>query len=167
MFQLIRFNNNYTADTNTCDLGSLTTTSVSSCSYRVKVSTNTANGYTIFMKASGNLVSSSNSIPNANPGSGGSGGTNITAGAQVYGAQVLAGSITGGSISVTNLFNAGATNSVLFNYAANTNILTATGGNNPTLATQSSLITHNLGISGNTPAGYYTQSITYGVVPSF
>jgi hypothetical protein len=89
------------------------------------------------------------------------------AGTALYGAQVLAGSITGGTIGVNSLFNAGATNSVLFNYGSNTNMVTATGPNNPVNSSQSSLVTHNLAIDGGTPAGYYSQSITYSVTATF
>jgi hypothetical protein len=156
-----------TADTNSCDLGTASTTLVSSCSYRVKVTTNAVSGYVVAVRTSGNLTSGSDSIPNAAAGTGGGGGNNIVAGTALYGAQVLAGSITGGTIGVNSLFNAGATNSVLFNYGSNTNMVTATGPNNPVNSSQSSLVTHNLAIDGGTPAGYYSQSITYSVTATF
>jgi hypothetical protein len=165
-------NSGDTANTNVCDLGTASTTAVSSCSYRLKVSTNAANGYTISAQAGGSLTNGTDVITNAVAGTGGTGGTNIVSGTERYGAVLTPGTITGvgGTISLTSAFNAGATNSVLYAPAAPTVILTANKPNSPLASgdtTRTSLITHNLGISSNTPSGSYTQSITYTVAPSF
>jgi len=160
-----------TANTNTCDLGTVTTIAVATCAYRLKVATNARNGYTVSMTTSGNLTDGTNNLNNAVAGAGGSGGTNIVAGTETYGVVINAGSITGagGVITRANIFNAGA-NDVLFNYTTPQVILTATRPNSPAVSgdtTNTSLITHELGISSNTPSGDFTQTVTYTVAPAF
>lgn len=165
-------NSTDTANTNTCNLGNATTTTLASCSYRLKVSTNSASGYRIFVQTSGSLTASG-TITNALAGSGGGGGNLIdgtTTGTERYGALIDPGSITGsGSITRNTVFDAGAINSVAFNGTSNQLMLTATGTNNPAGidTTNTSLITHNLNISPSTSAGVYTQSVIYTVVANF
>lgn len=161
-----------TANTNVCDLGTVTTVAVATCDYRLKVSTNAKNGYTVSMSSSGNLTNGSDNITNAAVGAGGSGGTNIVAGTETYGVLIGAGSITGagGAITRSNIFNAGAANEVLYNYTTPQVIMTATKPNSPAVSgdtTNTSLITHALGVSSNTPSGDYTQTVTYTVAPAF
>jgi hypothetical protein len=138
----------------------------------LKVSSNAKSGYTVSYQASGGLSDGSNTMNNAAVGSAGTGGTNIVAGTETYGVRITPGSITGASgiISTSAAFNAGATNSVQYNNTTPTVILTATKPNSPTASgdtTNTSLITHNLGITSNTESGNYSQTITYTVAPSF
>lgn len=160
-----------TINTNICDLGTLTTTLVSTCDYRLKVATNANFGFTISVQTSGNLSTGANSFTNSAIGSGGSGGTNITPGTENYGATITKGSITGpGTTTLAPIYNAGVTNSVSFVNTINATLITATRGNNPTSSgdiINTSLITHKTAISPNTAAGLYTQVVTYTVVPSF
>lgn len=161
-----------TANTNVCDLGTASTSAISTCNYRLKIGTNATGGYTVSMQADGNLSNGSHNITNAAAGAGGSGGTLISAGTERYGVVINPGSITatGGTITVASLFDAGGTNSVLYNYTTPQVILTANKPNAPAPSadtTNTSLITHNLGIEGSTPSGFYTQRITYTVAPAF
>ncbi|MEI6729075.1 MAG: DUF2341 domain-containing protein [bacterium] len=161
-----------TANVNTCDMGTASTTAVSSCSYRLKVGTNAVNGFTISMKASGVLTNGSYTVNSAAAGAGGSGGTDIsnsTAGTENYGVFITKGSVTGGTTALTSIFNAGATNEVKYDYTTVSSLLTASGANSPgaTDTTNTSLVSHLFNISGSTPPGNYTQSITYTVAPSF
>lgn len=161
-----------TANTNVCNLGDAFVSSVVSCSYRLKVGTNAKNGYTISMISSGNLTNGTDNMNNAAVGSSGTGGTNISAGTENYGVVVSPGSVTrsGGTVSLGSIFNAGATNSVLYNYTSNQALLTANKPNNPATSgdtTNTSLVTHNLGITTDTPTGSYQQTVTYTVSPSF
>ena len=165
-------NSNDTANSNTCDLGTASITGLSSCSYRLKITTNSESGFSVFVHTSGSLSNGVSIIQDALPGSSGSGGSDIsnsTAGTERYGVTITPGSITGGLISRTSDFNAGVQNAVNFNQTTNTTILTATGTNNPgnTDTQNSILITHKLNIAGDTPPGFYSQSITYGVAPTF
>jgi hypothetical protein len=164
-------NSDDTADQKLCNIELASTTTVENCSYRLKVNTNATNGYAIYAQTSGDLSTGSNNIQNADPGSGGGGGSDIsggTAGVERYGVFINPGSITSGSISLENLFDGGS-NNVQYNHTSSQQILTATGPNSPagTDTTNTSLVTHNLNIAADTPPGIYTQSITYTVVPEF
>ncbi len=162
-----------TANTNTCALGTVSTSATASCSYRLKVQSNAVNGYTVYMFTSGGLTNSVNTITDALAGSGGAGGTNIsgsTLGVEAYGIKVTPGTLTSGSsITVASAFNAGATNSVKANYLTSQQILQATGVNLPTGTdtTHTSQITNSLNTSGSTAGGSYSQKITYTVVANF
>lgn len=162
-------NTSDTANTNVCDLGEVSTTAVASCAYRLKVSTNAASGYTVSMQANGNLTNGVYSIANASAGPTGS---TITAGTELYGVKVDAGSITGtGTISTLSSYTSSVSNSVYYASTTAANIIQSTGPNSTPAAggdtTNTSLITHRLAISDNTPVGNYTQRITYKVTPTF
>lgn len=159
-----------TDNTNTCDLGNLSTTTVASCAYRLKVGTNAANGYTIQVTTTGNLTNGVQGFANAAAGSGGTGGTNIVAGTERYGARITKGNITNGTTSLASAYDAGATNSVSYVNTVAANLVTATGPNAPAASgdvTNTTLVTHNAAISPNTTPGNYTQTITYTVNPAF
>lgn len=158
-----------TADTNLCDLGTASIASVNTCSYRLKVSTNASNGYTIAMLADGNLTNGSSSIINAVAGPT---GTTVTAGNERYGATIAAGSITGlgGTVTLTSPYTSTGSNAIAYNNLISANILTANAPNSPAASadtTNTTLITHRLGVSNSTGSGYYTQNITYRVTPAF
>jgi hypothetical protein len=158
-----------TADTNICDLGTVSTASVASCSYRLKVTTNATSGYTISISADGGLTNGTSTVTNA---AAGPTGTNLTAGIEAYGATVNAGSITGsaGTISLASSYQNGGSNATAYNNTSPAVLLTANKPNSPSGSgdtTNTSLITHKLAISNNTSAGYYTQRVTYTVTPSF
>jgi hypothetical protein len=158
-----------TANTNICDLGTASTASVSSCSYRLKIATNAKNGYLVSFLTDGALTDGTNNITDA---AAGSAGTAIAAGTESYGVNITSGSITGsgGSMTLANAYSTIAANVIKFNTASNTTILTANKPNSPAASgdtTNTSLVTHKLAISSNTGAGNYTQNITYFVSPAF
>jgi hypothetical protein len=156
-----------TANTNVCNLGTLTTTAVNDCQYRLKIGTNAQNGYVVQSVTTGNFTNGSNIITNAAPGAA---GTNITAGNEFYGVRIAPGVVSTGSISVPTAFDAGATNFVNYSHNTNQTVLTSTGRNNPGASgdtTNTSLFTHRGAINSVTAAGLYTQTITYTVTPSF
>jgi hypothetical protein len=164
------------ADENSCNMGTVTTTTTGSCSYRLKVSTTSNSGYFVYIQLSGNLNAGTETIANATVGTGGSGGNDIssaTAGTERYGCLISPGVITSGSslIRPPAFFGGNSgNNAVLCNYTTPTLILTANGTNNPLASgdtTNTSLMVHQLNISGQTPAGEYTQTATYTVVPRF
>lgn len=162
-----------TANTNLCDMGTLSTTAVGSCAYRLKIGTNATNGYTINVSTSGNFTNGTAFIPNAAAGAGGSGGSAITAGTPGYGVVITKGAATNGGATATSLaaaYNAGATNSVSYVNTPATTIQTVSGSNNPAASadvTNTALVTHNAAISSDTAAGLYTQKDTYTIIPSF
>lgn len=159
-----------TANTNTCDMGNLVTTAVGSCAYRLKIAENATNGATVFVSTSGNFTNGTANFTNAAAGTGGTGGTAITAGTENYGVLITKGSITNGTTALTTAYNGGATNSVLFTNTTAASMLTYNGLNSPSASSDvinTALVTHNAAISGNTPAGIYTQTVAYTVTPSF
>ncbi len=158
-----------TADTNTCDLGVLNTSSVSTCSYRLKVATNAQNGYTISVKTDGDLrksgtgdVADSEDIdPIAED-------TTVTAGVEGYGIAFDGGAITSGG-TVTEVPDFDDDDTPLVN-TSTVNMLTTTGGNNPAASgdtTHTSLVTHRASVDADTNTGNYHQLVTYYVVANF
>jgi hypothetical protein len=160
-----------TANTNLCDMGDVSTASINLCSYRLKVTTNAKNGYTVSATTSGNLTNGSVSMSNAAAGTAGTGGTAITAGTEKYGVVIAQGGVdVGGTITRAGAFDAGATNAVSYVQASPTVIMTSTGPNTPAVSadtTKTSLVEHQLGITNSTAAGLYTQTVTYTVAASF
>lgn len=160
-----------TANTNACDLGTVSTTALASCSYGLKISSSTATGYVVSIQTSGGLSNGSNNVIDANVGNNGTGGSLIngtTTDIEKYGIFINPGIITSGnSISKKPLFDGGVSNSVSTNYPSITQIVESFGPNFPltTDPTKNIIVTHNLNISGSTAAGSYTQSVIYTVTP--
>ena len=152
-----------------CNYGDVLTTTTYSCQYRLKVTTSARSGYSLQSTTSGNLAEGSKIITSAAPGGGGSGGTNVVAGNEVYGVTLTGGACTNGTVTVPIAFDAGAVNAVAFNHTSATTIISCNGPNVPatTDLANTSLVDHKLAISGNTPAGIYSQSITWTVVPNY
>jgi len=156
-----------TANINTCDLGTLTTAAIGTCSYRLKVGTNASNGYTVSVATSGGLTNGTKTFANA---AAGAAGTLLAAGTERYGATITGGSTTSASaVTVAVPYNAGVTNGVLYTNVAPALLLTAAGSNNPiaTDTANTTLVTHKAAIAADTAAGLYTQTVTYTVTPSF
>jgi hypothetical protein len=158
-------NSGDTANTNTCDMGTLSVASVGSCSYRLKVGSNAAS-YAVSVATSGNFTNGAYTFANAAPGAA---GTNIVAGTERYGAIITPGTATNGSVALAAPYSAGANRVSYVNPTAAT-LLTVTGQNNPGVSgdvTNTSLVTHNAATSSTTAAGLYTQTVTYTVLPTF
>ena len=158
-----------TTNTNVCDLGTASTLSISSCSYRLKIATNAKNGYLVSFLNSGAFTDGSY---NATDAAVGAAGTTPVAGTENYGVNITPGSITGsgGTMTLATAFGTVAGNIVKYNTTTNTTILTANKPNSPAASadtTNTALVTHRLAVSSSTPAGNYTQSVTYFVSPSF
>ena len=157
-------NNTDTVSTNTCDMGVLKVTAIGSCSYRLKVSSNSAR-YAISVSTSGNFTNGVHDFANA----GGSPSTNVAAGTERYGVLVSPGRVTKGSLALASAFSAGG-NYVGFANVLPATLLTVTGQNNPAVSgdlTNTTLISHRAGISSNTQSGVYQQTVTYTVLPTF
>jgi Domain of unknown function (DUF2341) len=163
-------NSTDTADfANSCDFGNLSVSLVGSCQYRLKYSISSGNGYSIQVQTSGSLVDGAQAIANATAGTGGAGGTLITAGTENYGVTITAGSCTRGTMTTSNAFSPAAGNSVLFNYTTPTTVASCSGQNQTgaTDLVNTILVDQKIAISGNTPAGVYSQTVTWTAVPSF
>ncbi len=155
--------------TNVCDLGTLTTTTVASCNYRIITNTNASSGYNLYMKTSGDFSNGTCALPNSSAGTNGTGGTAITAGTPRFGAIVSKGATTSGSTtSLASQYNGGS-NPVAINNTTSTLMMSSTGPNNPAVSdtTNTSQVTNYAAISGNTCAGNYTQTQEITSVANF
>lgn len=155
-----------TADTNVCALGTLTTTTVEDCAYRIKVSTNSTSGYTVTIDSDGDLrLSGSGDVadnldidPIAENGT-------IASGTEGYGIVFNGGAATAGSITESGDFNDDDTPIPM----TATTLFTSDGPNAPTATdtTNTALVTHEAAIDASTSAGSYTQIVTYLASASF
>jgi hypothetical protein len=158
------------ANTNTCDMGMLSTSAIGSCSYRLKIGTNATSGYTVSVQTSGNFTNGTKNFTNA---AAGSAGTLIAAGTEMYGVKASAGSITAptpATMTLATPYSTSATNVVSYVNTAPALLATATGPNAPLVsadATNTMLIEHKAAINANTGAGLYTQTATYTVTAAF
>jgi hypothetical protein len=164
-----------TSNTNSCALGTLSAGGVSTCSYRLRISTSATNGFMALIQADHDFGTGSATMTNI--GQGGS----FVAGTEDYG-LTLTGATAGGRDPVTGFFNQPVTNSANaapFDFAAGPNpVPTSTAmdfmsysdafdaGSAPSL-TNTSLVTHTATISSTTAAGLYSQTVTYLVTASF
>lgn len=165
-----------TADTNACALGTLSTASVSTCSYRLRIATNAASGFTSTILADHDLGSGSATMTNIGDN------TAFAAGTESYGIQVLTGATEGGRASSTGLYTEPVTeaSSTGFTFSADSSpvptstaltFISYSGGSFSTGAaaspTSTSLVTHAAAISGGTSAGNYSQTVTYTVTATY
>jgi len=170
-------NESDTADTNVCQLGTLTLTSVNTCSYRLRIATNAATGFVTSLQPESAMNSNGNATMTAITNDGG-----FAAGTEAYGIASLVGATTGGwsganfDVAVTeagaaqdvNLtFNADATP---LNFTSATTIFSYTApfetGAAPS-TTSTSLITHGIAVGAASVSGSYSQNILYRVTGSF
>ena len=156
-----------TTSTNICDMGDLTVSAVGFCEYRLKVTTNAQNGYTINVNTSGNMSNGTANFANAAVGTA---GTAQVAGTELYGAKITKGTITGiaGTTTLATVYGAGSNNVNYVNTTIST-LLTASKPNNPAITdlVNTTLVRHEAAISGSTSAGLYAQTVIYTVAPSF
>ena len=155
------------ADTNACELGVLGTTTVFTCSYRLKPSTNSASGYTVQVNSDGDLrISGSGDVGDGLDIDLVTENSTVTAGTEGYGIALVGGSATGGNITESGDFDDDDTPIPI---SSPTNIYTSDGPNNPTATdtTNTALVTHRAAIDFGTSAGSYSHAITYYVSASF
>jgi hypothetical protein len=146
-----------TINTNICDLGTVTVNAISACSYRLKVVTNAKNGYAVSTQFSGNLVNSDGSYTVNNSSS--------FFDTPIPGIESYVISITNDLLGYRSYGwggSMGGGNVIPHFYL---NVDSKIGGDWP--VSGSFIITHKLAISPSTPAGSYTQKLTYTVTPSF
>jgi len=159
-------------DTNVCDLGVLSTSSVSECSYRLKVGSNSDLGYVVSLATDGDLrksgsgdVGDTEDIDTVTDGGG-----VIGAGTEAYGIALVANNVSGGQAaeeSATAGFNYTNDDSPL-DVSGTVRALYATNYPNvPTTTSHSAVVTHRATIDVGTEAGYYEQTVTYTVTTNF
>lgn len=168
--------NDDTTDTNACDLGTLTTAAVGSCSYRLKVSTNASDGYLVRINSNGDLLKAGSGdvldpddIDKITEDGAGALGT-VTAGTEGYGAKLLAGSATNGNVTETSPWNDDDT-PIPYDTTGDIGeqMYASDGANVPgaTDGTNTALVTHNAAIDSYTETGNYTQTVSYMVTARY
>lgn len=165
-----------TANTNVCALGTLSTSATSTCGYRLRIGTNAANGFTTQVQANQDLGSGSATLTNVNDD-----GSQPSAGTEAYGITYFVAAQTGGRNTTTGNFTNAAYEATSTGFGFSTdptpvptttakNILTYGAAFQTGLApstTSTSLVEHAASISAGTPAGAYSQVLTYTVTGSF
>jgi len=156
-----------TADTNVCDLGELSTSSVSTCDYRVAVGTNASGGLQVQITSDGDLDTAGGDTIDAVTED-----NTVTAGTEDYGIAVTgatAGGETGGAftnpITEDGDFNDDDTPipTSATNFLSYTSAFQYTQGT----TTTSTLVTHRAAIDAATMAGSYDQVVTYTITATF
>jgi hypothetical protein len=160
-----------TANTNICALGTLSLTAVNTCSYRLKVTTNSSSGFSLQIDSDGDL---------RNSGSGNvadnldidiiADNATVTSGTEGYGISLAGGAITGGTLTeATTASYTFQTDSSPLPINSPQTMITANGTNNPgvTDTTNTALVTHLAAMDGDTSTGNYSQQLTYTVSASF
>lgn len=153
---------------NDCALGSLTSGAVSPCDYRLKISTNASGGFTSTIVADKQLSTPEYATMTDIAENG-----TVTAGVEGYGIAVT-GATVGGRNSGTGLLDQPAVENG--DYAdddtpvptgvADT-FISYTDGFWSSSTQSTTLVTHKAAISPVTPAGFYSQTVTYTVTGSF
>lgn len=161
--------NGGTVGPNLCDLGNLSTAGVQTCEYRLKVSSNSAGGYSVNIATDGDLEYGANNINNVTEGN------TVTNGVEGYGIAFAGGnSDTNGSTAgggSTACTEAGDFNDddTPIGATTNTTLYSCSTANNPdaTDTSATALVTHRAEADSGTATGTYTQLVTYTVTASF
>lgn len=169
-------NSGDTANTNVCQLGTLSLASVSTCTYRLRIATNAANGFVTTILADKEF-STPTFATMTNIGD----NSAFVAGTEAYGISVLTAATEGGRQSTSTAFTEPIVESsfatTTFSSDASPVPSTSTSiiisfprsfrtGQAPSTTTTSA-VTHAAAIGGGTPTGNYTQTVTYRVTGSF
>lgn len=164
------------ANTNVCQLGTLSLSSVSTCTYRLRIATNAANGFTTTIQADKDFATPTFATMTVIAND-----TSFVAGTEAYGIQVLTAATVGGRQSTSSAFTEPIVESsfatTTFNVDASPVPTSSAGiiisfprsfqtGAAPS-TTSTSAVTHAAAIGGGTPTGNYSQTVTYRVTGSF
>jgi hypothetical protein len=153
-----------------CDLGSMTTAAEATCSYRLKISTNAALGFTVNVNTNGGLSNQGYAtITDCTDGTLIASQPTVEAyGIGVDGADV------GGYNSSTQLYNepileegSFATDDTPITTYTQPLFVSYTEGFSGTDTASTSLVEHRAQVTAATPAGIYTQLVTYTITPDF
>lgn len=148
--------------TTSCPLGTLSIENIETCGYRTKVSTNADSGYTAYVRSNGAFTSGSHDLTDVEAAD------DIDAGVEEYG-------ISSSDTDADIIENTSTQTCVQLDhqatYAMPADPLTISDQSVRTTAasidSEYTTICHAAGISGYTPAGYYTQVVILTVVGNF
>lgn len=169
-------NESDTDDSSSCNLGTLSLGSVSTCSYRLRIETNAGSGFTAYVRTNGGMVSGTSTLVNIGNDA------SFSAGVESYGLQALVGATSGGvlggvpsqpiveSSAAEDSSLTFATDATPMNFTNTTSVLSYNGPFSPSVAPSlntTSLFTHAATIASSTAIGTYTQTVTYRVTGTF
>lgn len=146
----------------------MATTTVSTCDYRLKVTTNAQNGYAVsYASSANNFTNGTHVMTNA-----AAGGVDVVAGTEAYGAVLAEGasSVVGSTVTRGATFTGTATDTFPVDATTASEMYSVSGSNSPAVSadtTNTALVTHEAAIEAGTPAGIYTQTVTYTVTATF
>ena len=157
-----------TADTNACSLGTITTTAVSTCQYRLKIGTNTTSGFQLGLWADDQLNQATASIDIDDITE----NSTVTAGTEGHGIAV-ASPTSAGTVGTATTWTEQSPfdddDTPIPVGEANMDVIFASNGTQDVDmsgtgdTTGTTLITHRAAISTATQAGSYDQLVTYSV----
>lgn len=169
-------NSGDTANTNVCQLGTLSISGVSTCTYRLRIATNASNGFVTTIQAdkmfSTPTFATMTDVVND---------ASFVAGTEAYGISALVAATIGGRQTTSSAFTdpivEATFSSTTFNADASP-VPTSTSGilisfprpfnvGPAPSTTTTSAISHSAAISAGTAVGNYTQTVTYRVTGSF
>jgi hypothetical protein len=169
-------NSEDSANTNVCQLGTLSMSSVNTCTYRLRIATNASNGFVTTIQADKMF-----STPTFATMTDIVDGSSFVAGTEAYGISSLVAATQGGRQTTSSAFSdpivESSFTSTTFNADPSPVPTSTTGiiisfprpfnvGPAPSTTTTSA-ITHSAAISAGTAVGNYTQTVTYRVTGSF
>ena len=149
----------------------LSTGSVSTCSYRLKIATNAQSGFSVSYKSNTAFTDGTYTMTDAAATT----GTTIAAGTETYGAKLDAGKTTpsGASNTRSAVFGGsqgnGDTKAYQITSTSVQTLYTSASPNNPAGSdtTNTALVTHQVAISATTGSGAYSHTVTYTVSAIF
>lgn len=155
-----------------CDLGTLSITTVNTCSYRLKVGSNAISGYSVSYDSDGNLTNGSYPITNAAAGSNGSAIGSYPAGTELYGIVLAEGKATHNNADINRGTDFSTTTSNVYQITKTTGpipVVSSTSFNAPsaTDTVNTSLVTHRAVIDADVRTGNYSHIVTYTVSGTF
>jgi len=169
-------NSGDTANTNVCQLGTLSISAVSTCTYRLRIATNAASGFSTTLQADKDFSTPTFATMTVVTNDGG-----FAAGTEAYGIQTLTGATLGGRQATSSFFTDPVVES---NFSTTTFVTDASPvptssagiiisfprafntGAAPSTTTTTAVV-HAAGISAGTPTGNYSQTVTYYVTGTF
>lgn len=145
-----------TLSSQSCGLGTLTSSIISTCNYTTTVATNATGGYTSYIRATDGLLSGANEINT---------GTTVDEGTEAYGVATNGANNVDIQEGITCPASGGTTAVTTTALIDNTDMSLATA--TAPVSSAATIVCHAASITGTTQAGNYTQTVTITAVGNF
>ena len=160
---------------NTCALGTLGTTATSTCSYRLRIATNASNGFSSTVAANQDFGTGSATMTNVVDD-----GTDPVAGTELYGFGYIVAATEGGRNTSTQAYTEAAVENAPTGFTFNADPTAVPTSSKSFISynapfktgaasspTSTTYVEHAASIHDATPAGAYSQTVTYTVTGSY